>query len=131
MHHRALNRFLSAILQVYCYVGFLAGLKKLVESGYRVSTGVWNVLDTDYEVAQLLKVPIVSEAQFSPITDESYEEGLRLASNADVSLVTSTLFGYSNLRNLEMALRILEKGVRVLVMNDVPIERGLHERRGY
>ncbi len=36
-----------------------------------VTAGVLNMLDTDYETAELLKIPTVSEAPFSPITDQS------------------------------------------------------------
>ena len=45
-------------------------MKALVDEGYTVTTGVLNELDTDYETAELLKVPTVSESPFSPITEQ-------------------------------------------------------------
>lgn len=98
-------------------------MRELVKNGYRVTAGVLNVLDTDHETAQLLKIPVVSEAPFSPITDENYEANLKMASEADIVIVTSVPFGYANLRNLEVALKALERGVNVFVIDDEPIEK--------
>jgi len=98
-------------------------MKTLVERGYRVTAGVLNVLDTDYETAQMLKIPVVSEAPFSPITDENYKANLEMASKADVIIITAVPFGYGNLRNLEVAKEALKRGVKVYVVNEEPIER--------
>lgn len=98
-------------------------MKTLVERGYRVTAGVLNILDTDHETAQLLKIPIVSEAPFSPITDENYKANLKMASEADVVIITSIPFGYANLRNLDVAIEVLKRGVKVYIMDEEPIEK--------
>lgn len=98
-------------------------MKALVEGGYRVTAGVLNVLDTDYETAQLLKVPVVSEAPFSPITDENYRANLKMASEADAVIITSVPFGYANLRNLHVAVEALKRGIQVFVIEEEPIEK--------
>ncbi|MEM1586846.1 MAG: heme ABC transporter ATP-binding protein [Candidatus Bathyarchaeia archaeon] len=98
-------------------------MKTLVERGYRVTAGVLNVLDTDYETAQMLKIPVVSEAPFSPITDENYKVNLEMASKADVIIIAAVPFGYGNIRNLEVAKEALRRGVKVYVVNEEPIER--------
>ncbi|MEM1562056.1 MAG: ABC transporter ATP-binding protein [Candidatus Bathyarchaeia archaeon] len=114
----------SLSIHLICGAGTGSALmKSLIENGYRVTAGVLNVLDTDYETAQLLKIPVVSEAPFSPITDENYKANLEMASGADVVVVTSVPFGRGNLRNLEVALKALEKGVHVCIINEEPIEK--------
>jgi hypothetical protein len=46
-------------------------MKALVDEGYAVTAGVLNLLDSDFETSQMLKVPAVTEAPFSPITDKT------------------------------------------------------------
>ncbi len=94
---------------------------KLVKRGWNVTAGVLNVLDTDHEVAQMLDIQIASEAPFSPITKETYEENRKLIQHADVVIVTDFPVGYGNLKNLEAAMMALEKGIPTIVVNSVPI----------
>jgi iron complex transport system ATP-binding protein len=109
-------------VHVICGGGSGASLMvKLVKRGWDVTAGVLNVLDTDHEAAQMLDIPIASEAPFSPITREAYEENMKLIQNADVVIVTDFPVGYGNLRNLEAALMALEKGIPTLVINSTPI----------
>jgi iron complex transport system ATP-binding protein len=98
-------------------------MKILVDEGYNVTAGVLNVLDTDYETAQLLKIPVAGEAPFSPITEEAYEANLEMISKASAVVLTAVPFGYGNLRNLEAAKEALEKGIPTYVIEDVPIEQ--------
>jgi len=113
----------SISVHLICGAGTGSALMKaLVERGYKVTAGVLNVLDSDYETAQLLKIPVVSEAPFSPITNENYEANLKMACEADIIVITAVPFGYANLRNLEVAQEALKRGQRVYVINEVPIE---------
>ena len=98
-------------------------MKILVDEGYHVTAGVLNVLDTDYETAQLLKIPVTSEAPFSPITEETYRANLEMMSKASAVLLTAVPFGYGNLRNLEAAEAALESGIPTFIIEEVPIEQ--------
>lgn len=98
-------------------------MKILVDEGYNVTAGVLNVLDTDYETAQLLKISVVSEAPFSPITDEAYEANLEMISKASAVVLTEVPFGYGNLRNLEAAKEALEKKIPTYVIEQAPVEQ--------
>lgn len=97
-------------------------MKALVDEGYEVTAGVLNMLDTDYETAELLKVPTVSEAPFSPITEQSKRLLLEMISKSAIVVVTSVPFGYGNLSNLEMAFEAVKRGIRTYVIDEVPIE---------
>lgn len=89
----------------------------LTAKGYKVTAGVVNILDTDCEVAQLLNVPVVTEAPFSPITEETFQAHLALIEQADVVVLCNTPFGFGNLKNMdaaEVALGKMSKSVLVL-----------------
>ena len=112
-----------------CAIHLIAGagtgtvvMKALVDEGYEVTAGVLNMLDTDYETAELLKIPTVSEAPFSPITEQSKWLLLEMIQKSAIIVVTSVPFGYGNLSNLETALDAVKRGIRTYVINEVPIE---------
>jgi iron complex transport system ATP-binding protein len=98
-------------------------MKVLLDEGYSVTAGVLNVLDTDFETAQFLKIPVTSEAPFSPITEKTHKANLAMISEASTVVLTSVPFGYGNLQNLEAALAALERGIPTFVIEEVPIER--------
>ena len=97
-------------------------MKILTDEGYFVTAGVLNLLDTDQETAQLLKIPTTSEAPFSPITKEAHVANLRMISKANVVVITPTQFGDGNLLNLEAAETALEKGTPTILLEDGSIE---------
>jgi iron complex transport system ATP-binding protein len=98
-------------------------MKILLDEGYSVTAGVLNVLDTDFETAQFLKIPVATEAPFSPITEKMYKANLAMISKASTVVLTSVPFGYGNLQNLEAASEALERGIPTYVIEEVPVER--------
>jgi iron complex transport system ATP-binding protein len=98
-------------------------MKALVDEGYIITTGVLNMLDTDYETAELLKITTISEAPFSPITDQTRRDNIELISRAAIVVITSVPFGYGNLSNLEAALEAVKLGTRTYVIDEVPITK--------
>ncbi len=97
-------------------------MKALMDEGYEVTAGVLNMLDTDYETAELLKIPNVNEAPFSPITEQTKQANLEMIKKAAIVVVTSVPFGYGNLSNLEAALEAVKQGIQTYVIDEVPIE---------
>ena len=117
---------LSRNLSVHLICGAGTGtplMKILVNEGYNVTAGVLNVLDTDHETAQLLKIPATSEAPFSPITEETHKANLEMMSKASAVVLTAVPFGYGNLQNLEAAKVTLERGIPTFVIEEVTIEQ--------
>jgi iron complex transport system ATP-binding protein len=97
-------------------------MKALQEEGYTITAGVLNVLDTDYETAQFLNIPVLSEAPFSPITDKSQMDNLNMMTKSAFVVITSVPFGYGNLPNLESALEAVKEGTQTYVIEEEPIE---------
>jgi iron complex transport system ATP-binding protein len=97
-------------------------MKTLLDEGYRLTAGVLNLLDTDQETAQLLKIPTTNEAPFSPITEEAHKANLMMIQKANVVVIAPTQFGDGNLRNLEAAETALEEGIPVVFIDDGPME---------
>jgi iron complex transport system ATP-binding protein len=88
----------------------------------KVTAGVLNVLDSDWEVANSLGIEIVSEAPFSPITDEAHEKNLRMIDKADLVVLADIPFGYGNLKNLEAA-EYASQHKELIVVDKTPIAR--------
>jgi len=110
-------------IHLICGAGTGTALMKIfLEEGYSVTTGVLNVLDTDFETAEFLNIPVASEAPFSSITEKTREANLALISKASYVVVTSVPFGHGNLQNLEAAMEALKKGIPLFVIDEVPIE---------
>ena len=97
-------------------------MKVLTDSGYYVTAGVLNVLDTDFATAQYLKVPVTTEAPFSPVTKKTLEANLGMISRASIVVLTSVPFGSGNLQNLEAAKEGLKQGTPTYVLEEVPME---------
>lgn len=111
-------------VHLICGAGTGAALMRvLLDDGYNVTAGVLNVLDTDFETAELLKVPVVTEAPFSPITPKAHKDNLTMISKARVVIVTSVPFGHGNLKNLEAAVEAVKNGIPTYVIENTPIER--------
>ncbi len=92
----------------------------LLEAGWRVSTGVLNLLDTDEEIARALGLPHITEQPFSAISEASFQRALELACSAQAVVVADVPFGYGNLRNLELALHAQQAGVPVYLLATRP-----------
>jgi len=113
----------SLSIHLICGCGTGSPLMKILkDEGYFVTAGVLNLLDTDQETAQLLKIPITSEAPFSPITEDAHTANLKMISKANVIVITPTQFGDGNLRNLDAAETALKKGIPVILLEDGSIE---------
>jgi iron complex transport system ATP-binding protein len=113
----------NTIVHLICGGGTGSSLMKILkDEGYTVTAGVLNLLDTDHETAQLLKIPTANEAPFSPITDEAYIANLKMINKTDALVIAPIQFGEGNLRNLEAAEKALEKGIPTIILEDGPIK---------
>ncbi len=90
-------------------------LYALHKEGFRVSTGVLNVFDTDYATATALNIPCVTEAPFSAISPGAREDLARCIAAADAVVVTAMPVGQGNIENI----RILEgyRNKRIVLLN--------------
>ncbi len=91
-------------------------MQLLHEQGYSVSTGVINVLDSDFESARELHIPAVAEVPFSQVSEEAHAQNLRLISESSCVIVSRFPVGPGNFKNLEAASQALASGKRVLIV---------------
>lgn len=96
-------------------------MSNLKVDGFFVSCGVLNIMDTDYETAKALKIPIVSEAPFSNISEESYKENIEEIKLCENVILANVEFGYGNLSNLEAIEQALNVGKKVIILQKSPI----------
>jgi len=91
-------------------------MKELIDNGFAVSAGVVNVLDSDYEFARDMHVPVAAEVPFAQISNDAFEENMRLLEEAAYVVVTPFPVGPGNFRNLDAAQEALSRGKRVIVV---------------
>jgi len=86
---------------------------------FRVSVGVLNIADSDYELAKLYNYQIISEKPFSPISENSYRELLGVLENVDYIIFCNFPIGIGNLKNLVCLLDIDKK---IIIYEETQIE---------
>ncbi len=92
--------------------------RHLLLRGYRISLGVLNIGDTDQKIGKTLGIPMVLEEPFSSISDRAMAENRNLIAQADLVLVERFHIGPGNLANLQAAQEALEKGKKVIVLEN-------------
>lgn len=105
-------------IHVICGAGTATFLmNSLVNQGYKVTAGVLNQNDTDYDAARMLGIEIVEEKPFSNISDKKYLQNLELIMQAEFVVITDIPFGNGNLHNLEAAMEAINHGIPVVMIN--------------
>ncbi len=95
-------------------------IHSLVELGYRISAGVLNVLDSDWELISEIG-DVVDEAPFSQISDSAHRENLRMIEESDAVILANITVGWGNFKNLLAAKHAADLG-KLIVVHDTPFE---------
>ncbi|HWP95290.1 MAG TPA: heme ABC transporter ATP-binding protein [Syntrophomonadaceae bacterium] len=95
----------------------------LIERGWKVSTGVINIGDSDWMEAVHLGIEAVEASPFCPIGREEKIRNRDLMHRADCVLLTGIPFGSGNLPNLEAVLEEAQEGKWVIVIDNQDIEQ--------
>lgn len=93
----------------------------LTERGWKVTTGVLNIGDSDWHDAVRLGLAIAETAPFSEISPASLEYNRQLMQKADYVILPGIPFGSGNLANLQSLLELARDGSRVIVINSQEI----------
>jgi iron complex transport system ATP-binding protein len=96
-------------------------MRALAEAGFEVTAGVLHGGDTDAVVAERLNLERVTVPPFSPIDDEAADTAVELMLGSRIVLVADAPYGSGNVRNLRAALAAAERGVRVVLLDQVPM----------
>lgn len=91
----------------------------LLLEGARVSTGVLNVSDTDWEKARALGLEIAEVPPFSPVSPDASAANRRLMAAATAIVLADVPFGPGNLANLQ---DVLESGRPVIAVGNSPLD---------
>lgn len=92
-------------------------METLVSRGYRLTLGVVNVHDSDWEMARLLGVPTVEAPPFSLVEESQQQSNLQAMRRAQAVVLTDVPFGRGNLPNLLTVEQAAREGQTVLVIN--------------
>jgi iron complex transport system ATP-binding protein len=112
---------LKAMVHLICGGGSGAPLMKtLKENGFSVSAGVLHTLDTDYEVAKALDIPVAVESPFSQVGKEAYDSNMSLIRKSDAVIVADFPVGNGNLENISAAMHAMESGIPVILICTTP-----------
>jgi iron complex transport system ATP-binding protein len=98
----------------------------LCSAGYEVSCGVVNTLDTDHSTAQMLGIPYVSEAPFSPISRESQDKNLEFIRSSEVVILPGVELGHGNFSNLLSVKEALKLNKKVIIIDEKSISKRDH-----
>ena len=98
----------------------------LHSSGYTVSCGVKNTLDTDLDTARMLGIPYVTEAPFLPISFVSQSKNIEFIKSSDVVILPAVEFGSGNFLNLVSVKEAISSGKKVIVIDEKNISERDH-----
>jgi iron complex transport system ATP-binding protein len=96
-------------------------MRELAERGYEVSAGVLHATDTDAVIAEGLNLLRITVPPFSQIDEDSAREALAMMRASDVVVVCDAPYGPGNLANLRIALAAAREGIRVVLLEQVPM----------
>jgi len=116
-------------LHVHAVVGGGMGidiLLRLTRHGHRVSTGVLNQGDSDWQAARDMELALVDVPPFAPVGEKSCRINLEMMCRSDAVILASIPFGLANLPNLETLLAAAGNGIPVIV-----VEQDLIENRDF
>jgi iron complex transport system ATP-binding protein len=98
----------------------------LFSGGYKVSCGVINTLDTDLDTAQMLGIPYVTEAPFSPISLSSQNKNLEFIKASNVVVLPEVEFGHGNFSNLVSVKEAIRLNKKVIIVDEKSISKRDH-----
>lgn len=84
-------------------------LYKLDNLGYKLSIGVLNIGDADWQAAKELGIEIVEAPPFIDISKKELEKNKKLIAAADLIILSDLPFGHGNLDNLEVLQEFPDK----------------------
>jgi len=113
----------SLHVHVICGGGEGAGiLSALHGEGYRVSAGVLAVNDSDYQTAQALGIPCITEPPFAPISGCSLANLELVTGQAGAVVVTKGPWGSGNIGNLRVLASLDPE--RIILVDSTPENGG-------
>jgi iron complex transport system ATP-binding protein len=95
--------------------------RNLLNSGWKVSTGVVNVGDSDWQEACRLGVSINEAPPFCNVGVNEVMRNKEMMQKAEFIIMAGIPFGTGNIGNLECVLEEAERGATIIVVNNSDI----------
>jgi iron complex transport system ATP-binding protein len=86
--------------------------------GFGIATGILHRNDVDYRIASSMKLKVVSEDSFCPITPERTDEAMALIQNARFIIDTGFPVGDFNQANINLLRKGITRGSICLSMRE-------------
>ncbi|MGI6114165.1 MAG: ABC transporter ATP-binding protein, partial [Mahellales bacterium] len=99
-------------------------MEQLKDSGFKVTAGVVNIGDSDWEAAKIYDIPVAEEKPFSAISDAAHRANLQLIKQADVVILADISIGTGNLKNVEVLQDAIKWGKGLIIIEG----RGMDHR---
>jgi len=93
-------------------------ISRLDMMGHEISIGVINIGDSDWELGKKLSLNLIEEMPFNEIKEETFRKNIEAIKNADLVILTSVPYGNGNIKNLMAALKALELGKPVYLIDN-------------
>ncbi len=93
-------------------------IRVLFSKGFKLSTGVLNIGDTDWAISKECRIDIAEETPFVKISDEVYEKNKEFILNADVVVLMPVYFSITNMKNLEILLEPELNTKKIYILDD-------------
>ncbi len=87
----------------------------------KVSCGVLNRGDSDWEEAKRLNYEVVEIPPFAPIDENAVEKNKKRIGNSDLIIVSNTPFGWGNIDNIEVLTSLEKKDILFMTKQDVKV----------
>lgn len=91
-------------------------INKLYYQGHKLSLGVLNVGDSDWNLARTLRLKVIEEVPFNGISEKSYTKNIEKIKDSDIIVITMVPIGPGNLLNLMAGLEALRMGKTVYMV---------------
>ncbi|MFW5891530.1 MAG: ABC transporter ATP-binding protein [Halanaerobiaceae bacterium] len=94
-------------------------LEKLYVEGYKLSSGVINQGDSDWEKAKELDLKTIEIPPFAYINEDSARRNFKLMKESDIVIIADTPFGYGNIENLNLVNKLKDKKIILIKKEDI------------
>lgn len=98
-------------------------IRSLSNNGFKVSTGVLNIGDSDWTISKEYQLDIAEEIPFIGISSDAYERNKELVLKADIIILMPVYFSKANIKNLEILLEEKLEDKKIYIIDDDRFEK--------
>lgn len=93
-------------------------IRALFAKGFKLSTGVLNIGDTDWAISKECRIDVAEETPFVKISDEIYKKNIEFILDSEVVVLTPVFFSVTNIKNLEILLEPGMNTKKIYILDD-------------